>query len=155
MVLKKILCVFKYIMIVVLIFFIICFASIVYQKKVLNNNMPNLFGYVGGTIVSASMEPSIKIGDYVIAKANGGYNVGDVVLFKHGNSFIAHRVVEIYDDYIITKGDNNETVDVDTDVNTVVGPVVKVYSGVGKFIMFLSQYKYLVFLIVVLIVVLI
>lgn len=155
MVFKKILSVFKIIMIVLIIFFIICFSSIVYQKKVLKNNMPNLFGFVGGTIVSASMEPNIMIGDYVIAKANGGYDVSDVVLFKRGNAYIAHRVVEVHDDYIVTKGDNNETVDVDIPKDTVVGPVVKVFSGLGSLFMLLSQYKILVFIIFVLIVILI
>ena len=66
-VLKKILSVVKIILIVFLIGFIICFGSIVYQKKVLKSSMPNLFGYAGGTIVSGSMEPNIKIGDFASA----------------------------------------------------------------------------------------
>ena len=108
---KKILSVVKIILIVFLIVFIICFGSIVYQKKVLKSSMPNLFGYAGGTIVSGSMEPNIKIGDYVIVSVNGGYDVGDVVMFKRGNSYIAHRVIEVFDDGIITKGDANDTED--------------------------------------------
>lgn len=154
-VLKKILNVFKIFMIILLIFIIVCFSSIVYQKKVMKITLPNLFGYSGGTIVSGSMEPNIKIGDYVIARVNAGYEVGDVVLFKRGNAYIAHRVMEIHDDYIVTKGDNNETVDVDIPKDTVVGPVVKVINGLGTTIMFLTQYKFLIFAIVVLIIILI
>ena len=153
-VLKKILSVVKIILIVFLIGFIICFGSIVYQKKVLKSLMPNLFGYAGGTIVSGSMEPNIKIGDYVIVSVNGGYDVGDVVMFKRGNSYIAHRVIEVFDDGIITKGDANNTEDNKISKDYVVGPVVKVIKGLGNFLAFLSKYKYLFFVIIVVIVIL-
>ena len=153
-VLKKILNVFKIILCVLMVLFIICFCSIVYQKKVLKNEMPNLFGYTGGTIVSGSMEPAIKIGDYVVVNVDKEYKVGDVVMFKRGNAYIAHRVLEIHDDYIITKGDNNETEDVEIPRNTVVGPVVNVFKGIGLFLMLISRYKILVLIIVVLVIIL-
>lgn len=153
-VLKKILSVFKIILIVFLIVFIICFGSIVYQKKVLKSSMPNLFGYAGGTIVSGSMEPNIKIGDYVIVSVNGGYDVGDVVMFKRGNSYIAHRVIEVFDDGVITKGDANDTEDKKISKDDVVGPVVKVIKGLGTFLTFLTKYKYLFFVIIVLVIIL-
>lgn len=153
-VLKKILSVFKIILIVFLIVFIICFGSIVYQKKVLKSSMPNLFGYAGGTIVSGSMEPNIKIGDYVIVSVNGGYDVGDVVMFKRGNSYIAHRVIEVFDDGIITKGDANDTEDKKISNDDVVGPVIKVIKGLGNFLTFLAKYKYLFFVIIVLVIIL-
>lgn len=153
-VLKKILNVFKIILCVLMVLFIICFCSIVYQKKVLKNEMPNLFGYTGGTIVSGSMEPAIKIGDYVVVNVDKEYKVGDVVMFKRGNAYIAHRVLEIHDDYIITKGDNNETEDVEIPRNTVVGPVVNVFKGIGSFLMLISRYKILVLIIVVLVIIL-
>lgn len=153
-VLKKILSVFKIILIVFLIVFIICFGSIVYQKKVLKSSMPNLFGYAGGTIVSGSMEPNIKIGDYVVVSVNGGYDVGDVVMFKRGNSYIAHRVIEVFDDGIITKGDANDTEDKKISKDDVVGPVIKVIKGLGNFLTFLAKYKYLFFVIIVLVIIL-
>ena len=153
-VLKKILSVVKIILIVFLIVFIICFGSIVYQKKVLKSSMPNLFGYAGGTIVSGSMEPNIKIGDYVIVSVNGGYDVGDVVMFKRGNSYIAHRVIEVFDDGIITKGDANDTEDKKISNDDVVGPVIKVIKGLGNFLTFLAKYKYLFFVIIVLVIIL-
>lgn len=153
-VLKKIISVFKIILIVFLIVFIICFGSIVYQKKVLKSSMPNLFGYAGGTIVSGSMEPNIKIGDYVIVSVNGGYDVGDVVMFKRGNSYIAHRVIEVFDDGIITKGDANDTEDKKISNDDVVGPVIKVIKGLGNFLTFLAKHKYLFFVIIVLVIIL-
>ena len=151
---KKILNVLKKILVVLMIIFIIFFCYILYQKKVMKVGMPNLFGYTGGAIVSGSMEPNIHIGDYVIVDVNGKYNVGDVVMFKRGNVYIAHRVMNAYDDYIITKGDNNETEDVETPKDTVVGPVVKVIRGFGSFTTLLSKYKFLVLIIVILVIIL-
>lgn len=154
-VLKKILGVLKIILVVLMIIFIICFCSIVFQKKVMKVGLPNLFGYTGGAIVSGSMEPNIHIGDYVIIDVNGNYNIGDVVMFKRGNVYIAHRVMNIDDDYIITKGDSNETEDVETPKDSVVGPVVKVIRGFGSFTMLLSKYKFLVLTIVILVIILV
>lgn len=152
--LKKIFYVLKIVMVVLIIIFIICFGSIVYQKKVMNVSMPNLFGYIGGTIVSGSMEPNIHVGDYVIVDLNGEYYKGDVVMFKRGNVYIAHRVMDIYDDYIITKGDSNETVDVEIPKDSVAGPVVRVIRGFGSFTILLSKYKFLVLIIVILFIIL-
>ena len=151
---KKILNVLKKILVVLMIIFIIFFCYILYQKKVMKVGMPNLFGYTGGAIVSGSMEPNIHIGDYVIVDVNGKYNVGDVVMFKRGNVYIAHRVMNVYDDYIITKGDNNETEDVEIPKDSVVGPVVKVIRGFGSFTTLLSKYKFLVLIIVILVIIL-
>ena len=75
-------------------------------------------------------------------------------MFKRGNAYIAHRVMDIFDDYIITKGDNNETEDVEIPKDTVVGPVVKVIRGLGSFTMLLAKYKFLVLIIVVLVIIL-
>lgn len=152
--LKKILNIFKKVLIVVLVIFIICFGSIVYQKKILKNPMPNLFGYVGGTIVSGSMIPNINIGDYVIAKVNGSYSVNDVVMFKRETSYITHRVIKINDKTILTKGDNNESEDPEVSKEKVVGPVVKVFKGFGTFITYLSHFKYIIFLIFLFVIIL-
>ncbi len=151
---KRILDIVKKILIVFLIIFIICFGSIVYQKKILKNPMPNLFGYVGGTIVSGSMIPNINIGDYVIAKVDGNYEVNDVVMFKRETSYIAHRVIKINDKTILTKGDNNESEDPEVSKDKVVGPVVKVFKGLGTFITYLSKFKFFIFFIFILVIIL-
>ena len=151
---KRILDIVKKILIVFLIIFIICFGSIVYQKKILKNPMPNLFGYVGGTIVSGSMIPNINIGDSVIAKVDGNYEVNDVVMFKRETSYIAHRVIKINDKTILTKGDNNESEDLEVSKDKVVGPVVKVFKGLGTFITYLSKFKFFIFFIFILVIIL-
>ena len=76
------------------------------------------------------------------------------MLFKRGNSYIAHRVIEVFDDGIITKGDANDTEDKKISKDDVVGPVIKVIKGLGNFLTFLAKYKYLFFVIIVLVIIL-
>lgn len=64
--------------------------------------------------MSGSMEKEIKTGSVcVITKRVSCENIkaGDIVTFKLGSQNVTHRVMEIKDEYCITKGDNNENVD--------------------------------------------
>lgn len=67
------------------------------------------------TVMSGSMEPGIKTGSVaVISKKITDFKdigKGDVITFEIGNSLVTHRVVEITEDGIITKGDANNSED--------------------------------------------
>ena len=64
-------------------------------------------------IGSGSMEPNISYGGVVIFRRfnNDSLYKGDVIVFKHGNSLIVHRIVDINNDVIYTKGDANDKPD--------------------------------------------
>lgn len=69
-------------------------------------------------IASNSMAPSIRRGDAVLVKKvkdNTVAAVDDIVIFKHKNKMIAHRIIEIVtkdkEKYYVTKGDNNKKPD--------------------------------------------
>ncbi len=79
----------------------------------------NLGPYWIAAIASGSMEPTIKIGDAVIidkmiATHIEKLKVGDIIVFKNGNSIYTHRIVEMKkknDKYkILTKGDRKGNV---------------------------------------------
>ncbi|NLC47835.1 MAG: signal peptidase I [Tenericutes bacterium] len=79
-----------------------------------------LFKYYVVTIGSNSMHPIIDVGDVVIVeKLNKEelnlLEVGDLLVFKHDNLVIIHRIVNILkvneEKYYYTKGDNNKTQD--------------------------------------------
>ncbi|WP_409252200.1 signal peptidase I SipW [Bacillus sp. SCS-153A] len=82
---------------------------------------PEIFGYQVKSVLSGSMEPSIKTGSIIAIKKTedpANYEVGDVLTFKSlddPNTLITHRVVEIktIDSQIhyVTKGDNNDAND--------------------------------------------
>lgn len=61
-----------------------------------------------------SMNPNINAGDYSLCTGVENYNEGDVVAFAADGQRISHRVIDIKEDVVVTKGDNNkfsETID--------------------------------------------
>ena len=71
-----------------------------------------LLGIQPITVISGSMEPSIRAGDLAIVRQvpTSDIEVGDVIQFQRGNGTTIHRVVEVrrHSDYVfITRGDAN------------------------------------------------
>ena len=72
--------------------------------------MLGLFTYQPIAILSNSMNPIFKRGDVVIYKKEENIVPGDIIVFQYQNQMIVHRVVSI-NDYYVTKGDANNSVD--------------------------------------------
>ena len=72
--------------------------------------MLGLFNYQPIAIMSNSMNPTFRKGDIVIYKKTKNILPGDIIVFKYENQIIVHRVISI-NEYYITKGDANNTVD--------------------------------------------
>lgn len=82
-----------------------------------------LFKYQPIAVVSGSMSPTFNRGDAVVIRKLSTQEkdklvVGDIIQFVSGSKFVVHRIVEITnDDYgnklFITKGDHNNTIDMD------------------------------------------
>lgn len=96
--------------------------------KLLNKDYPNLFGYTYFEIVSGSMSPTIEKGDMILVKLDTEYKVGDIVSFKDNDSIITHRIVEKNDNYYVTKGDANNTLDNPIKEEQILGKTVKIFS---------------------------
>jgi len=62
-------------------------------------------------MVGPSMEPAISHGDLIVAGNPSAVGVGDVVVYYHHRELIAHRVVAVGEDCLVTKGDANPGVD--------------------------------------------
>ena len=115
-----------FIVILIILFCLYSFFSLkVFQKKYVN-----IFGYTYFQVATGSMKDYINEGDVVIVKINSDYNEGDVVTYISGNDFVTHRVIEKDEDYIITKGDNNNTNDNPIDKSLVLGKVVRIIPNV-------------------------
>lgn len=125
--------------------------------EVINSNRqqrpPRIFGLSVSYVPTASMEPTISAGEYVMyGKTNfADVNVGDIIVYKSSSGmYIIHRVIEKNTEYLTTKGDNNAI----SDTEQITPDMVY-----GKYIMtihFLSIFsggisKNLVFLILILI----
>jgi len=62
-------------------------------------------------LIGPSMEPAYHTGDVAVCSSKVQPEVGDVVVYDHGDKMISHRVVgEINGEYLV-KGDNNEKLD--------------------------------------------
>ncbi len=100
--------------------------------KIMNKDYTNYFGYTFMNISSGSMEPTIKVKDYVIIKLNNkNYKKDDIVTFKSDNSIITHRIKTINKNTIITKGDANNTEDPPIQKKDIIGKVVHIGKSYG------------------------
>lgn len=69
-------------------------------------------GFQSYSILSGSMEPVLQVGDIVIINTNSkDVEVNDIIAFNLGEAVVVHRVNQITDDGIITKGDANGSAD--------------------------------------------
>ena len=102
------------------------------------DGIPNIFGYSPFSILTPSMDPTLKVGDIAICKLidkNTELNENDIIAFKttiQGNKVIVtHRINSInkLDDGTVvytTKGDNNDV----SDANTITrDDVVAIYTN--------------------------
>lgn len=116
---KKIKTIFKGISYIIAIIIVICAIYILYQKFIEKNDNINLFGYRPYVVLSGSMEPSLSVGDIIIAKnvEEEQIKVNDIVTYIDGNgTTVTHRIIDIIikdgKKYYQTKGDNNNSTDV-------------------------------------------
>ena len=89
-------------------------------------------------VKTGSMEPTLKINDYIMVYKSSDYKKGDIVTFEYGDSLVTHRIVKIDKNKMVTKGDANNTFDDEIDVNSVVG---KVFLK-GGILNIIINYKY-------------
>lgn len=83
----------------------------------------SFFGYRLYKVGSGSMEPYLKVNNYILVKEVKDYKVNDVITYKSDNSFVTHRIVKIKKDKITTKGDANNKEDEPISKDKVIGKV--------------------------------
>lgn len=94
----------------IMIFFIDLFLIFVLFLNILH-----FFSITTKEILSASMEPTICTGDVVYINLNVPYDsikTGDIIAYQNGNMMVVHRVIEVGEDGLITKGDNSNEIDI-------------------------------------------
>jgi len=82
-------------------------------------------------ITSGSMWPELKTGSLVFIKGIDGRQaqVGDIVVFTNDNgTFTIHRVIELGETSLTTKGDANFTEDESISYDSVIGRTVTVFD---------------------------
>ena len=131
--------------------FIIVLLSIFIIFKIIGtvnnkNGYPEYFGYTYFEIVSGSMEDAIQIKDYVIVKIDKNDLEKDDISFKYEGVIVTHRIIDINNDEILTKGDNNNIEDHPITYEDVIGKVVYIDKKIGRLLDKVSNPK--IFLII-------
>lgn len=106
--------------------YIIIFAAIVYGTpkilvKTLNTTYPI------AAITSSSMWPALKQGDIVFIKGVGAkieVKIGDIVVYKNERGFTIHRVIQMDENTLTTKGDANNVADAPLAYSELIGKTV-------------------------------
>ena len=98
---------------------VLLFLSIILliQTFINKKEVPNILGYKFFVITSGSMEPNIKVKNFIISKEieTKDLQIGDVITYRQENIFVTHRIIDIYKRNgiysFVTKGDNNNVKD--------------------------------------------
>lgn len=127
--------IFKYFTNVLLFVVIACIFLALYsfiQLVVLEKDYVNYFGYTVFEVQSGSMAPTVNVNDMLLVKLTDDIEKDDIITYKKDDNFITHRVIEANGNKIITKGDSNNSEDKIIEKEDVLGKIVKIFPGFGK-----------------------
>lgn len=81
------------------------------------------------SITSGSMWPELKKGDLILIKginSKEDINIGDVIVYSNIKGFTIHRVIEMNEDSLITKGDANNVKDSPIKYEEIIGKALTI-----------------------------
>lgn len=125
---KKVLFNFIY---AILIFIIIILLYAFAQVNMQNKDYANIFGFSIFQVATGSMEPTIKVDDFVIVKLNSKINKDDIITYKKDGEYITHRLIYIDGDNVIAQGDYNSSADEPVPIDDVIGKVIYIVKDVA------------------------
>lgn len=98
-----------------------------------SDKLYNIVRYRTYVIVSPSMKPTIDAGDLIFIKKVDINNLkkGDIISFKNDDIIATHRIVDIDDKKVVTKGDNNNIEDYPTDKSDIIGKFIFAIPKIG------------------------
>ncbi len=76
-----------------------------------------------------SMSPFIKSGERVEIERAEKIRIGDILLFKRRNEFLLHRVIFVFENFFITKGDRSPFIDPPVERKNIIGKLKKKESS--------------------------
>ena len=101
------------------------------QVKILGRDYAIFFGHSVFEVQTGSMGEIIEPGDWIVVKYQKNIKLNDIITFEHKGEYITHRVIEVYNDTYVTKGDANTAKDSPINKSQIVGKVVKVIPNFG------------------------
>ena len=100
------------------------------QLNVQNKEYINIFGYSIFSAETGSMSPTMEKGDIVIIKIGDEIRENDIITYQKDNVLVTHRIININENTVITKGDYNNTDDEPINKNQIIGKEVFIINNV-------------------------
>ncbi|MBE6968385.1 MAG: signal peptidase I [Ruminococcaceae bacterium] len=101
-------------------------------KSLMGNALPMPMGYGAAIVLTGSMEPTIMEDDLILVAKKPVYAVGDIVVYQSGNILVVHRIVDIADGLITTRGDANQADDAPVEASAIKGKVISIIPWMGS-----------------------
>jgi len=115
-----------------------CNLYTIVARMVTKQLQPAVFGFSTAVVISGSMSDSIEVNDMVVIHRQKSYEVGDVITFETRGSLVTHRIIGETSLGFTTKGDANNSPDLDpVRQEQIVGRVVLVIPKIGRAIEFM------------------
>lgn len=96
------------------------------------------------------MEPEIDAGELIVIKECDEYKKGDIVTFLDQDNFlVTHRIVNLNEKTMITKGDNNDLFDEEINLSNIKGKVIFHSKILGFFVLYLLKPLIFIYVIVI------
>lgn len=129
---------------------ILILLKVSYSKFIEKEYPVKLFGLAFLIVTTGSMEPEIKAGELIVIKESNEYKENEIVTFTDQDDFlVTHRIVELKDNSMITKGDNNNLLDGETLLKNIKGKVIFHSKILGFFVLYLLKpllFIYIIFI---------
>ena len=107
-------------------------------QSLMGNTLPMPFGYGAAVVLTGSMEPTIRVNDVILVAEQPTYAENEIAVYQSGNILVVHRILEIADGMVTTKGDANNAADAPVELSAIKGKVVGVIPGVGGIVKILK-----------------
>lgn len=148
---KKILKLIVDILTCILIVIVALYLVFALYNKFINKDGKFLIGkYYIFQITTGSMEHELFAGDYIVVEKTENYKVGDIITYMEDGYYITHRINEIDENKIVTKGDANNSSDSPISRDKIVGK----FLFKEKILTFLTKYKVMVIAVLIALVIL-
>lgn len=107
-------------------------------NRLVGNQLPMPFGYGAAVVLSNSMEPTFSKGDLIVVREAESFLVDDIIVYQDGNSLVVHRIIELDENTVTTKGDANNAADEPVDVGVIKGKVICWIPKAGSLVEFMK-----------------
>ena len=122
---------------IIILFLFFILLEVIYSKFILKEYPVKLFGFAFLIVGTGSMEPEIQIGEFILIKETSKYKSGDIITFKDKDEYlITHRIIDIKEKEVLTKGDNNDLEDEWIASEKIEGKVVFKSEILGNFFIY-------------------